>query len=554
MRSPMRSGSRFAFSLSLFLLALGRLAMAQCTSPLFTINPTTYPLGTVTAGVPTFVTFTGNTTGYGGGSQPSITFTSGTPATVTVAPAYTTIPSQLPFGQSLPFSARLGITPVQSQGATAEVIATPVCGGVAGTPVNVFLSYTGTAAVAPTVDQNTNTLTAGHPISTATGELFGHDETPDLDLGGPLDLAFHRYYASLLVPNGVTSALGSNWMHNFDVKASVSGNDATVTLFRGKTVKFTQSAGAWQLSSVERLPYQFAAAGSGFQFLDAASHLIYTFSSAGALASIQNRSAVTLTVTQAAGGVGPSQVSDGLGRALTFTYTGSNLTRVQDQSGRSVSFQYTAGNLTAWTNANGHQATFAYNTSGTGLMTVETRPAGNQPFTQTFDSQARVSGQTDSFSTTMSFAYAASNGGATFFEPGGLNLTAVNDSQFNLTSLSDPGGGSSKYIYDASNRPTSVTDRRVRTGTSFTNRPDTSFTVFPGLRAEKVNGLGCGKPHPAKLRHWNGAQVASLRSLILRPSSYSIREIKLRRQAVNPGGAGAESPRSCCVGPNAAGL
>ena len=241
---------------------------------------------------------------------------------------------------------------------------------------------------------------------------------PDLNLGGPLGVVFQRYYASYLVPNGVTSALGSNWMHNFDVKAAVNGSAATVTLFRGKTVKFTLTSGAWQLSSTERRPYQFAAAGSGYQFLDAVSNLIYTFNSASALIGIKNRNGVALTVTQAASGVGPSQVSDGLGRTLTFTYTGSNLTRVQDQSGRSVNFQYTPGNLTAWTNANGQQTTFAYNSSGTGLMTAETRPAGNQPFTQAFDSQGRVSGQSDSFSTTMTAAYAASNGGATVFRAG----------------------------------------------------------------------------------------------------------------------------------------
>jgi len=48
-------------------------------------------------------------------------------------------------------------------------------------------------------------------------------------------------------------------MHNFDITLAVNGNNATVTLFRGQTVKFTKSGPAsgnvWQLSSAERRPY-----------------------------------------------------------------------------------------------------------------------------------------------------------------------------------------------------------------------------------------------------------------------------------------------------------
>jgi hypothetical protein len=172
-----------------------------------------------------------------------------------------------------------------------------------------------------------------------------------------------------------------------------------VTLFRGKTITFTRSGAAWQLSSSELRPYQLAAAGTGFQFSSPASNLIYTFTSTGALTAIGDRNGNTLTVTQAAGGSGPSQVSDGLGRTLTFTYTGKNLTRVQDQSGRAANFEYSNSLLSAWTDANGKRATFAYAAGNPpGLITAETRPAGNSPLTQQFDSQGRVSSQSDSFS------------------------------------------------------------------------------------------------------------------------------------------------------------
>src|SRR5713101_7231540 len=89
-------------------------------------------------------------------------------------------------------------------------------------------------------------LPSGEPVSTATGELFGYDERADLSLGlgGPLPLSFQRYYGSYLSLNGVSSALGTNWMHNFDLTLSASVTSAGVTLFRGKTVSFTRPGSA----------------------------------------------------------------------------------------------------------------------------------------------------------------------------------------------------------------------------------------------------------------------------------------------------------------------
>src|SRR5205085_11751653 len=112
------------------------------------------------------------------------------------------------------------------------------------------------------------------PVSTATGELYGFDDHADLELGGPLPLEIRRYYGSMLRDNGVFSALGDNWMHNFDIKLAVAGTTGIVTLFRGKTVKFSQSGAAWQLASKERLSYQLAASGAGFKFLDPSDNLV----------------------------------------------------------------------------------------------------------------------------------------------------------------------------------------------------------------------------------------------------------------------------------------
>jgi RHS repeat-associated protein len=349
---------------------------------------------------------------------------------------------------------------------------------------SIFVQVQVSAPSTPTGSGNAvNAGGAADPVSAATGELYGYDESDDLSLNGPLPLTLRRYYGSYLAANKVTSALGTNWMHNFDVSLAISGTSATATLFRGKTVRFTQSGSAWTLSSTEQRPFQLIAAGGGYQFLDPRDNLIYSFNSGGALTAIQDRNGNTLTVTQDANG--PTQIGDGVGRALTLTYLGSNLSKVQDQAGRSVSFEYSGGTLSAWSNAAGNRATFTYTSSGglNALMTSSTRPAGNQPYTQQYDSQGRVASQSNSSSTTANVAYNSSTNGAALTEPMGITVAFAHDGQLNLGAATDASGGSIKYTYDSSNRVTSITDR-------LGNKTTITWDAASGLPATATDALG----------------------------------------------------------------
>ncbi len=298
-----------------------------------------------------------------------------------------------------------------------------------------------------------------HPIAMFTGELVGEDERSYLVQNGPAGLGLTLFYGSYLKANNVSTALGNNWMHNFDLKLTATASSATVRLFRGKTVAFTRSGAAWQLSSNEHVAYQLQSVGTGFQFMSPISRLTYSFDSTGALASVADRNGNTLTVTQGSGGVGPATVSDGVGRTLTFTYTGGNLTRVQDQAGRNVQFENTAGNLTALTDENGKRASYAYGTAGslTGLLTARTRPAGNKPFSQAFDIQGRVSQQTDAAGNALNLAYNTSSTVAT--EPQSVAFTHNFDANRNATSIAYAAGANSQYTFDTKNRVTGSTDR-----------------------------------------------------------------------------------------------
>lgn len=459
------------------LLVLANPALG-CTDAIFRLLSSNISLGLVTVGTPVQITIDATTTGYDGsnGDGPlRITPVSGDTSALTIG-AVSFTPNPPLWGRSQPFKITMTVTVLRA--GVTTILFNTACGSFAGNPVSAPATSDGGPVTAP---PTTGGLflppTIGEPINAANGELFGHDETADIALGGPIPVVFRRYYGSYL-QGKVTSALGPNWMHTFDISLAIRNSTATATLFRGKTVAFTQTNGAWRLSSNEQRNWQLIASGTTYQLLDARANLIYTFNTSGALTSIQDRNGNTVTVTP--GTNGPTQISDGTGRTLTLTYTGTNLTRVADQAGRAVTFEYTASNLSAFVDLNGKRTTFAYTTGGglSGLMTTSTRPAGNQPFSQTYDSQGRVATQTDSFSNRLSLAYGSASAGTTTTDAAGTTLTFVADANSNLSAMSDPSGGVSRFAYDANQRPTSITDRL---GNRTTQAWDSASAMLSGI-------------------------------------------------------------------------
>ena len=307
------------------------------------------------------------------------------------------------------------------------------------------------------------------PVDGATGQYF--DVFTDLRLGGPLSLAFQRYYGSLLSGKGFTSALGVNWMHNFDVALRTSGSNASVLLFNGKQVKFTGSAGTWKLGSPVSVPYQLLQSASGFAFIDPQQKLRYSFTPGGVLQSIADRNGNTITVTQGANG--PTQASWGP-YTLTFTYTGKQLTSVRDQSGRQVQFAYTGGLLTSFTDVTQQTTTYSYTSAGklTGLQTSKKLPLGEVPTMQTYDANGRVTSQTDANNNKSTLAYDG-KGGTTITDPKGNVTKQVFDTHGDVAQLSGPTGGTSKFTYDSSFRRTGITDR-MGNSVGYTYDPATS--------------------------------------------------------------------------------
>ncbi len=330
--------------------------------------------------------------------------------------------------------------------------------------------------------QQPNTVTAGDPISTWTGEMIG--AAMDLSLGGPLPLQFGRYYASRLGSSGVRSALGANWMHTFDQSASISNERVLVTLYQGVVLQFTQANGVWQFAGPARSNYQLIRSGDNYLLADPVNGLIYTFASSGRLTRIQDRNENTLTVVP--GPFGPLSVSDGLGRSLSFEYAADQqLSSVQDQTGRRITFVHSGANLVGATNADGHATRYFYR-SGTepGLLSSRMLPAGNSPWNQTFDSSGRITQQTDSFGKATSIAFdRPSAGQRTVLDPLGSATIHSYNSSGSLTEFKDAAGQSAFLAYDAASRLSSIIDR-------LGNQSTMGYDPVSGLLASATNALG----------------------------------------------------------------
>lgn len=327
--------------------------------------------------------------------------------------------------------------------------------------------YTITIATRPPL-LGQNDASNGDPISTATGEVFDFFDF-DLYVRGPMALRFSRYYSSASSTTGlVNSSLGNNWMHNYDLRLDLNGTSATVVYELGQPVVFKLSGGTWNLSTTDSLIYQLVQSGSSFRFFDPSSNIIYTFntSAGGRLERIEDRYGSVLTLTYI--GSLLSRVADGLGRTIDFTYSSGHLASVQDQSGRIVLFSYSGNNLTGATDAAGKTTLYSYTAVGSrvGLLVSSTRPRGNTPYTQAFDSNARVSSQTDAAGNITSFAYnVPSPGSTTLTDPLAHTRLFRHQGGRNMVEQKDEAGNSVLLSYDGQNRKTSVTDRNGNTTT-----------------------------------------------------------------------------------------
>lgn len=306
-----------------------------------------------------------------------------------------------------------------------------------------------------TVAQNPHVGVAADPVSTRTGEYFGH-EAVDLNLGGPMSLKFCRYVASNLTSDAMVSGrLGTNRSHNFASRIiSPSGSIKQVVLPSGRVMRFDKTGTKWILKRPLDIPFQLLETSTEMLLADPFSKQIWTYDKAtGRLARIQDGKGNTHTLTYT--GTTLTSVSDGLGRTLNISAATpiASVAGVTGAETRTVNFGYAGGVLASVTDYGGHVTTHA--NSG-GLPTSYTHPAGNTPFTQSYTG-TRVTTQTERGTDVTGIAYGPSS--TTVTDP--LTHARVDnyDAQGRIISHVDETGKSIVMSYDSAGRRNSVTDR-----------------------------------------------------------------------------------------------
>ena len=344
---------------------------------------------------------------------------------------------------------------------------------------------------APEKKSTANAKSAGNakdPVNTSNGELYFHEPT-DLFLGGPMSLYFQRYYASYLKADGIDGDLGNNWRHNFEWRLQRVNNGITIIDNMGRIVRFLKQNGNWQQQDSLDVSYGLVAGTDNAVLHDPQTGLFYTFNDLNRLVAIDDgKGNIHYLFYNDSWADWPSDYPntgrliavsdtpdpDNASRLLYFKHEicgysppcVGNLKSVTEMQNnvakRSVAFVYTDNNLTKFTDVMGRATTYSYTAMGNlvGLVTSKTLPAGNIPYTQTYNAQGRVITQADSAGNTTTFAYDSPAAGVTTITtPLGSSIKHTHSAQKALTQWTDPAGQIIAMAYDDSNRRKSVTDR-----------------------------------------------------------------------------------------------
>ncbi len=296
----------------------------------------------------------------------------------------------------------------------------------------------------------------GAGVNTATGGYAGSFQDASL-ASAQTPFAVERAYSS----GNSGGALGAGWSLPWETFLS-TGSDGAVTLREesGSQLTFVPgSSGTYTAPTGARSV--LASTAEGWE-LTTPDRRTLRYDSQGRLSSITSRGQRQLAVTYEADR--PSQVTDSSGRDYELDYTDDRLTRVTLPDDRYVQYGYTGGRLTSVRGLDGATTRYGYDSDG--LLDEITGPDGHQLLGLVYDSQGRVSEQTDASGTVTEFDYSTSHGFDTtnVTTPSGGIWTDIYAGNVLFAQL-DPFGNATDYKYDADLNRTAVQDPLGRTTT-----------------------------------------------------------------------------------------
>jgi len=217
---------------------------------------------------------------------------------------------------------------------------------------------------------------------------------------------------------------------------------------------------------------------------------VYVFGDNAPLQKIRDRFGNTLKIEHSNGTIGNvTRVLSPHNRWIAFTYDGSNrITQATDNLGRSVGYTYDAsGRLWKVTDVLSGVTEFTYDTSHR-MLTLKD-PRGITYLTNTFDSNGRVSQQTQSDGGTFDFAYTLSSGKVTQTDvtdpEGHVQRTTFNSDGYALTHVDAVGTTSERTTAftraSGSNLVTAIEDALTRE-TNYTYDSNANLTSIVRLQ------------------------------------------------------------------------
>ena len=250
----------------------------------------------------------------------------------------------------------------------------------------------------------------------SASRAFGIGMVLSYDMEIFIDDSGQYAFADLVLPNAgrihyVRTSPGNYFL------GAVFQNTSSPGIYFGSTLTWTGSA--WTLSRKD-----------GTQL---------TFGSAAMLTQIEDRNGNTVSIDRGPGNNVTAVVSPN-GRWINFTFDSSNrVTQVQDNTGRTVSYAYNAaGQLSSFTDANEGVTSYLYDSAG--RMYSFTTPNGNVHANNHYDTNNRVTQQTQPDGGVFGFAYTLDGNG-----------------NVSMTDITDPNGSVCQMTFNTTGYLTSDT-------------------------------------------------------------------------------------------------
>jgi RHS repeat-associated protein len=299
---------------------------------------------------------------------------------------------------------------------------------------------------------------SGDPVNVASGNLT--ESATDLAIPARgVPFGFSRTYNALDAATAPSSGpLGWGWTFGDNASLSVNGSGGAVTVRNGNgsTVQFVPNKTGY--SAAARVIATLVHNGDLTYTYTLPDQTADLFSSIGVLTGLIDRNGYTTTLTYTGGKL--TGISDPSGRTITIGWTGTHVTSVTSPLGRLWQYGYDgSGNLATVTTPESRVTTYGYDAQH--RLTTTTLPRGGTIVQALYDSNNRVKSQTNQRSLTTLYAYAI--GQTTVTDPAGHVTVYLFDDAMRITSVTRGFGtaqaATTSYTYDnAGNRLTMTID------------------------------------------------------------------------------------------------